>query len=888
MTLIPRRRSSRSARLRPLSLLVCALAGAAGYAAPPASQAPARLAEFRKDVQPLINKYCSDCHADGAEKGNVAFDQFPSDDALVADTELWFKVLKNVRAGVMPPAKKPQPTAEEKQRLATWIKYGAFGLDPSNPDPGRVTLHRLNRVEYRNTIQDLMGIDFNTTEEFPPDDTGYGFDTIADVLSVSPLLLEKYMQAAEKIVAKAVPTVAKFIPETTLTGKDFKSDEGTTGERFTFYKPARLAAKFKAAQAGSYKVTATLTVRGDFDFDPGRCNLVLKIDGKEQVNQDFAWNNTKAYPFELPQNWEPGEHHFTVDLKPIEPRGAKPLVYNVPQDAAPTEKKTSPVDMMITSVRIEGPLEEKHWKSPKNYDRFFTRTEPPTADPDRRLYAKEVLTAFATRAFRRPADDATVQRLVKIAESVYTQPGKRFEHGIAQAIVATLSSPRFLFRVEKSDIRSPDEAFSPVDEYALASRLSYFLWSTMPDAELFDLARRGELRKNLAAQVKRLVTDPRSKAFVENFTGQWVQGRDVDGISIDVRSVLARDSGQEKELERQLEELRKRFAAQAQQPPQVAQANPQAGAAAGAAPIAGAGAGQGQNPFRASKLLRPTIELDTQLRNAMRLEPEMFFANIVREDRSLAELIDADYTYLNAKLAKHYGITGVKGEQMQKVTLPKDSPRGGLLTMGSVLVVTSNPTRTSPVKRGQFILDNILGMPSPPPPAEVPALEEAEKGVKDREPTVRETLQIHRDQPLCQSCHSRMDPLGLSLENFNPLGMYREKERNQDIDASGELITGEKFHDVRDLKKILKANHLNEFYRCLTEKVLTYALGRGLDYYDVEAVDRIVDRLEKDNGKFSTLLSGVIESAPFQKRRNRAVAAAAPATRPVNRPATAH
>jgi hypothetical protein len=706
----PRRRDTGVAHLTPALLILTLLSLPTAAAEGPAST---KAAAFRRDIQPLLTKYCSDCHADGSTKGNVAFDEYPSDDALVSDTDLWFKVLKNVRAGLMPPRQKPQPTDAEKQRLDDWIKYSAFGLDPANPDPGRVTLRRLNRVEYRNTIKDLMGIDYNTTEEFPPDDTGYGFDTIGDVLSVSPLLLEKYMQAAEKIVGKAVPTVAKFVPEATLTGKDFKAADGSNGERVTFYKPAQLAAKFKAPHDGSYKVTATLTVRGDFDFDPGRCNLVFKIDGKEQINQDFSWNNSKAFPFELPQNWTAGEHQFTVEMKPIEPRGQKPLVYNVPQDAAAsTDKKTSPVDMMITGVRIEGPLEEKHWKSPKNYDRFFTREEPPAADPDRRQYAKEVLTAFATRAFRRPVDEPTVERLAKIAESVYQQPGKRFEHGIGQAIVAVLSSPRFLYRVEKSVPNSPDEPFSPVDEYALASRLSYFLWSTMPDAELFGLAQRGELRKNLTAQVKRLIDDPRSKNFVENFTGQWVQGRDVDGISIDVRTVLARDSGQEKELERQLEELRKRFAQQQQ----IAQATPNAPAGAGTgagASATGAGAaGTGQQQNR-SRLLRPTIELNTTLRTAMRQEPELYFENVIREDRSVADLIDSDYTFLNATLAKHYGITGIKGDQMRKVQLPPDSPRGGLLTMGTVLVVTSNPTRTSPVKRGQFILDNILGM-SPP------------------------------------------------------------------------------------------------------------------------------------------------------------------------------
>jgi hypothetical protein len=821
---------------------------------------PAVSPDFAKEIKPLLSKYCFDCHGDGANKGGVTLDEFKSDETSPKNRELWWKVLKNVRAGIMPPQKKPHPTDVEQQQLAQWIKYGAFGIDPSHPDPGRVTLRRLNRVEYRNTIRDLIGIDFNTTEEFPPDDTGYGFDTIADVLSVSPLLLEKYMQAAEKIVATGVPTVSRVVAATTLTGKDFRDIPANGGkpnnaERMTFYKATNVSAKFKAEQPGSYNLIAELIVRGDFDFDPGRCKFVLKIDGQDAWSEEFAWQDGKRHRYEIPQQWKAGEHQLTYELHPL----------------TPIEKKKTAVDMQIASVRIEGPLEEKFWTAPPGYHRIFAKENPPTDDTARRQYARETLVAFATKAFRRPVDDATVDRLVKIAEAGYHQPGKNFEQGVAQAMVAVLSSPRFLFRVEASLADQPDEAVSLVDEYALASRLSYFLWSTMPDEELFSLATRGELRKNLQPQLKRLLDDPRSRAFIDNFTGQWLQARDVEGISIDARLVLARDSGQEKAMQRELDEFRARLAAQ-----QVAQAN---------APTLPNGTGAGAGTTAPAKpanrpraFAKPAVELDGPLRTAMRLEPEMLFNSIVREDRSLSELIDCDSTFLNERLAKHYGVPGVTGTEMRRVTLPKDSPRGGLLTTGSVLVVTSNPTRTSPVKRGQFILDNILGMPTPPPPADVPALEESEKGVKDHEPTVRETLQIHRDQALCRSCHARMDPLGFSLENFNAMGMWREKERGQGIDASGQLITGETFHDIRDLKKILKTSHLPDFYRCLTEKVLTYALGRGLDYYDVETVDRIVERLEKENGHFSALLSGIVESAPFQERRNKVAAEIKPVT----------
>jgi hypothetical protein len=281
---------------------------------------------------------------------------------------------------------------------------------------------------------------------------------------------------------------------------------------------------------------------------------------------------------------------------------------------------------------------------------------------------------------------------------------------------------------------------------------------------------------------------------------------------------------------------------------------------------------------------KPEIELDRDLRRALRDETQMGFAYVMRQDRSVLELIDSDYTFLNERLARHYNLTNlsdVSSNEMRRVTLPADSPRGGVLTQGSMLIVTSNPTRTSPVKRGLFILDNILGMPPPPPPPNVPPLEDSEKDFKDHQPTLKETLELHRNKPLCSSCHSRMDPLGLALENFNALGMWREKERNQPIDAAGKLITGETFQGVREVKRVLVTKHRLDFYRCLTEKLLTYALGRGLEYYDVETVDRIVERLDRANGRFSALLIGIIESAPFQKRRNLSAPNEPDPTRPV-------
>ena len=724
-----------------------------------------------------------------------------------------------------------------------------FASDPQDPDPGRVTIRRLNRVEYRNTIRDLMGFDFRTEEEFPPDDSGYGFDSIGDVLTISPLLLEKYMQAAETIVAKAVPVVSRVVPDRSFSGFQFRGGDGNA-DQMSVYKAAKLANTYKAEHKGHYRVTINLSVRGDFNFDPGRCRLAFTVDNRELLKTEFGWENGKRFQYEFPEVWTPGVHQLAFELEPL----------------TPLDQKKTFVDLRISSVEVEGPFEPEHLARPKNFDRFFSKDDPKTPD-ERRAYAREVLERFTRKAFRRPVDPRTIDRLTAIAEGVYQQPGKSVQNGVAHAMVAILASPRFLFRVEETDPGEAGKSYALIDEYALATRLSYFFWSTMPDDELFKLAERGELRKNLKGQVARLLKDSRSKALIENFTGQWLEARDVEGISISERTVTSRDDGEERALKKEREEFQAKLAKQ----------DAEAKAAKDAKP--GDKAKTATPTRRLSSFNRPRIELDGALRTAMRRETEMCFGYIVQEDRSVLDLLDSDYTFLNEKLARLYGIPGVSGTDMRRVTLPKDSPRGGLLTQASILVVTSNPTRTSPVKRGLFILENILGSPPPPPPADVPQLEASEKQFKDKKPTLRAVLELHRAKPLCTSCHARMDPLGLALENFNALGLWREKERDQEIDASAKLLSGESFQDVRALKKILKKDHREDFYRCLTEKLLTYALGRGLEYYDVQTVDQIVERLGREEGRFSALLMGIIESAPFQKRRT----AASAGTRTVGR-----
>jgi len=784
--------------------------------------------EYHAVVSPILEQRCYGCHGDGYDKGKLAFDTLDTD-AKILDPELWLKVLNNTRAGLMPAERKPKPSVAEQQKLERWIKYSVFKIDPRNPDPGRVTVRRLNRVEYRNTIRDLLGVDYNTEHEFPPDDSGFGFDNIGDALTMSPMLMEKYVAAGQAVIAEAVPTAPTKPAEQIVSGLAFQGTNAREkwGKRqLQFHEPASVATTLKVDATGTYRVKLNFSVDGNYFPDPGKARIVARIDGKEFLNQEFAYHDDKAFTFESTHKWAPSEHAITIELTPL----------------VPPAKKETIIDLFVKDVTIEGPLEQSQWVKTKDHDKYFPRAIPQDRK-QRRAYAAELLGAFAQKAYRRPLDDETGQRLATLAESTYRQPGKTFEQGVAHAMAAVLASPRFLFRLEAPAAHAVNVQVAEVDEYSLASRLSYFLWSTMPDDELLGLAARGELRRNLSQQVQRMLADPRAESLANNFTGQWLQARDAEGIATNPREILVRDAGEESSM-RALREAWKR------------QDEPTAKKLA---------------QFL-DNLVKSKPEFDNDLRKAMRRETEMYFAHIVREDRPVTELIDSNYTFVNEELAKFYGIPDVTGEQMRKVTLPPGSPRGGVLTQGTALLVTSNPDRTSPVKRGLFVLANFLGTPPPPPPANVPALEASEADFHGREPTLREVLKLHREAPLCSSCHSRMDPIGLAFENFNGLGMWRDSERKQPIQAQGSLITGESFNSVGELKRILANDHRQDFYSTFTRKLLTYAIGRGPEYYDVETIDVIVKRLNDNQGRFSALLMGVIDSAPFQKMRVQATA----------------
>jgi len=826
---------------------------------------------FRKEIQPVLDEYCYDCHGNGRSKGGVNLDEFETEAAL-HDHKLWLRALKNVRSGIMPPADEPRLPPELAAKVTEWIKRGALSLDPLKPDPGRVTVRRLNRVDYRNTIRDLVGVDYDTQKEFPADDTGHGFDNIGDVLTISPMLLEKYLDAAQVVVASAVPTKDKAVAEHPLPGRLFQVVASAPAPAaapleatpvaavpapvaapapvfarpapvvvgraldLSYYTPAVVTATHRVDQAGTYELKVDLHAVEkyvDDQFDYNRCRLVFKADGVTLLDREFVRQGENSlFKFAQEQKWTAGDHVLTFEITPV----------------GPDREQKRLLRLRLDDVIVRGPLEPEYWVKPSGYDRFFPRAVPASAQA-RRAYAGELLGRFATRAFRRPVDEATVTRLVALAEGASAQPGGTFEAGVAQAMVAVLAAPRFIFREEKAEQLRPGQAYPLVDEYALASRLSYFLWSSMPDEELFRLAAAGQLRAQLPAQVARLLKDPRSDQFVRNFTGQWLQARDVASVQINPLAVYLREHP-DPAAEESLATFRRLsgIPEEKRTPEQAAELSKARTASFGV--------------FRT-----PKPQLTFELREAMLQETEMDFSYVLKEDRSLVELIECDYAFLNEDLAKHYGIPGVTGSKMRKVMLPPDSPRGGVLTTGTMLTVTSNPTRTSPVKRGVFILNAILGTPAAPPPPNIPALEDAVSPDKLRQMTLRETLAVHASNAMCHSCHSRMDPLGLALENFNAMGRWRDAEMNRPVEPSGQLITGEKFADIRELKHVLATRHRRDYFYCVSEKLLTYALGRGLDYYDTDTLDQLVASLEAADGRPSALLQAIVLSAPFQQRR---------------------
>ncbi len=745
-------------------------------------------------VEPILMDFCYDCHGDGSDKGDFAMDDFEAIEEHLKDFSVWYETWKNIRSNLMPPADKKQPSDEERQQMLKFIESEVFKIDHENPDPGRVTIRRLNREEYRNTIKDILRIDFPVSDILPPDDTGYGFDTIGDVLSISPLLMEKYFVAAREVVEEAVPLNGPEIVEWWLDLDTFRDDRSKDWslDWLAFNHARVMKANPWVSFDGEYEVLVEFSIRGSKAASSHTATMILGVDDKELTRRKLGWDNSER---------------LTLKTKAFLKKGNEQTLWIGSETGESPDKGEEELGVRVESIRLRGPLDGSQRDYPWHVRYLFSEGVPPTDEDKRDPYRRKILSRVATMAFRRPVDAPTLNRLVAIAREIDKMPNRTFEHGIAQAVTAILVSPRFLLRAEIQPEPDNPAKVVPIDEYALASRLSYFLWSSCPDDELMKQAEEGSLRENLRAQVDRMLSDEKSDRFVKNFVGQWLQARDVQTVHVDVRSALNIGS--------------------------------------------------------------PSVSKRTfsgQLRESMRRESEEFFAHILRMDRPATELLVADYTFLNNWLAGWYGIEGVKGTHMRKVDLPKDSKRGGLLSQATFHVVTSNPTRTSPVKRGLFVLDNFLATPAPPAVPDVPPLEDAAKGQPGNLP-LRRLLEIHAEQKLCASCHMRMDPIGLALENFNQVGLWREKDEGQPIDASGKLMTGEEFKSAKELSQILATERSHDFHRALAEKLLTYSIGRGVEYYDAPTIDKIVADSEVNGGTLKQILYGVVESNPFQKRR---------------------
>lgn len=738
---------------------------------------------FKAQVAPFVKKYCLECHGADSSEGGIALHNFDSESSVQKARKVWEKVLPMLQIEAMPPVEdgRERPTHDEFLAITSWLEDKLYNIDCKlDRDPGRVTVRRLNRVEYNNTIRDLLGVDFQPADDFPSDDVGYGFDNIGDVLTVSPLLMEKYLDAAEKISERTISIVDPGKSrKTRFDGKHLKPG-GAAADQGEFYginSVGHVIAEHKFPRDGEYLLRAqamadqagTELAKLEFAID-GKTVHTLEVKGQRVSNQ---------YEFKLRVTG--GNHQFKATF---------------PNDFYDPNAKTGGKDrnMYVHWLEVVGPLDVRDDDLSATHRRLIAAR--PAEGRSASDAARENLRPLVRRAFRRAITDDDVNRFVPLVELALSQ-GESFDQGMQLALQGVLCSPNFLFRVEQDTSPNDPKAKHEVSQFELATRLSYFLWSSMPDDVLLGLAERGELRKPdvLAAQVKRLLADPRSRSLVQNFAMQWLNLRSLNELTPDPQKFP---------------------------------------------------------------------EFNPQLRNDMLHETELFVDYVLRQDLSTLELLDGRFTFVNERLAKLYGIGNVSGNDFQKVSLEKTPGRSGLLTQASILTVTSNPGRTSPVKRGKWIMENILGTAPPPPPPNVPSLDETQKAQPDV--SLREQLKIHRSNAVCNSCHRQMDDLGFGFEHFDPIGRWRDRDGQHPIDASGVLPSGDKFDGSAELIAILKGRH-KQFNRCLADKLMTYAIGRGLEYYDKCSIDKVIEALEADGQKFSTLITAIVLSEPFQMRR---------------------
>ena len=782
---------SRTAAVTLLAALTATLSLSAAQGSRPHSAG----AGLSSDDQALVRRYCVSCHNDRLKTANLTLETV-SAEPIGSSPAVWEKVVRKLRSGAMPPAGRPRPEKALNDAFAGRLEAALDDNAELRPNPGRTGVHRLNRAEYANAIRDLLNLETDVSTLLPADNAAFGFDNIADMLTMSTGLLERYLSAASRISRLAVGDMTiKPTVEFYDVSRYFVQDD-RVNEDLPFGTRGGLSVRHYFPVDADYSVRVHLQRRR-----PSGQEIDVRLDGQRIKTFVVAPRNRAADEAEGPSG--DGEMQVRVPVR----AGARVISVSlarkaaVPEGLGPAQLPVANISFAgrvgaetgIEKIEVGGPYDTQGPGDTPSRRQIFTCRPPERSSGDD--CARQILTRLARRAYRHPPSEKDVRRLLDFYKDARAPHG--FEAGIQASLERLLVDPQFLFRVER-DPRPAGQSAYRLSDFELASRLSFFLWSSIPDDELLAVAERGQLKTPAAlkTQVQRLLADPRSTALVRNFAAQWLYLRNVKAAAPDV------------------------------------------------------------NAF-------PMF--DDNLRQAFQRETELFVASQLRDDLSVVNLLTADYTFVNERLARHYGIPNVYGSHFRRVTLP-DETRRGLLGQGSILMVTSYATRTSPVVRGKWLLENILGAPPPAPPPDVPDLpKEGEGGMPA---SVRERMEKHRSNPVCASCHAQMDPLGFALENFDAVGRWRTAdEGNTRIDASGMLPDGTKFVGPAELRQVL-AGRRDEFARTVIEKMLVYALGRGLEYYDMPTVRRIQRDAASADYRWSSLVQSIVQSTPFQMRRS--------------------
>jgi mono/diheme cytochrome c family protein len=778
----------------------------------------------------LLDQYCVTCHNQRLKSGNLALDT-PDVAKAGAEPEVWERVIRKLRLNAMPPPGRPRPDAARTEAFVSFLKTEIDRAAASSPNPGRVdTFHRLNRAEYKNAVRDLLLVDADVASLLPADDSDrHGFDNAASMLSVSPVLIERYLSAAKKISRIAVGMASGGSSRDTYQAIIYEvpDDLSNASDELPFGSRGGVAVRHTFPVDAEYEISVRLR-RNGYDYIVGSAEphqIEIRVDGKrvESFTVGGDYKGTPAplgFAGNLPgsADWERYVTTYDEKLKVRVPitAGARVVgVSFVSRSTKPEGIRQKPETVWsqsltwdnpygnpaVENIKIDGPYNVSGVSDTPSRRRIFicrpAETQGAGAAGDESACARKILAQVARRAYRRPVTDAEVDTLVGFFNA---GSSKGFDAGIELALERILTDPNFLFRVERDPATVAAGAAYRVSDLSLASRLAFFLWSSIPDDQLLDLAVRGKLHEpaTLAQQVQRMVADPKASALVQNFAGQWLQLRNIEGVAPNDRTFP---------------------------------------------------------------------EFDELLRRAMRRETELFVESNMREDRSLLELLTANYSFVNGRLARHYKIPNIYGEQFRRVTLDEGTNRGGLLGQGSLLTLTSYPTRTSPVLRGKWVLENLLGSPPPPPPPNVPGLPERGEGGKPA--SVRERLEQHRRDAVCASCHAQMDPLGFALESFDGVGKFRRvTEAGAPVDAKGAFPTGGEFEGLAGLRSFI-LGHREAFVETVIEKLLAYALGREIETHDLPTVRKIQQGARSADYRWSSVILGIVTSPPFQMRTAR-------------------